>query len=99
MRKRIKEIERKIHRTQDWEEKGKLIMEAFKLSAELMKCNVPAEKHSVIDKVVKTIINNRGEGWFCDKQQELIITTNDYNEIAKYAANWLAKAREAGLTL
>lgn len=99
MLKQIKDIERKIYRTQDWEEKGKLIMEAFKLSAELMKTKVPAGKHGVIDRVVETIIDNRGEGWFCDKQQELIITTYNYNEIAKYAANWLTKAREAGLTL
>lgn len=95
----IKALERKIYTTDDWKIKGDLIKDAFKLSANIVKTVVPEQKHYIIDKVVETLLTNRGTGWFCDKQQGLIITTTDKKEIARYAARWVIAAREAGMEI
>lgn len=97
---RIQELETQICKTDfgNWQERGKLIKEAFVLSVEVAKTVVPAEKHYIVDQVAETLLQ-KGTGWFSEKHQDLVITTNDRKEIARYAASWVTMARQAGLKI
>ena len=103
MKNKISEIKalynKCTERKLDWQDKGNYIRDGFKLSVDIVKTVVPPAKHDIVDKVADTLLTNRGLGWFCDHREELMILTADKQEIAKYAAGWVTKARAAGLQI
>jgi hypothetical protein len=95
----VKELYRKSLKVSDWQERGEIIKQGFKVSVDIVKTVVPQERHYIVDQVVEALLNNRGLGWFCDNREGLMIRVIDKKEIAKYAANWVTKAKETGLQI
>ena len=90
----IKALNTKAVLEKDWNKRGELVKEGLKMSAEYMKSKGFLPKPELLDDVVKTILENRGNGWFSEQWSVMIVAPRDQKEANSYLTSW-AKAYQA----
>lgn len=87
----LRDINSKILRQSNYETKGNIAKDGFKMSCEYVKQEniIPADKHNNLDMMVDTIIQKRGLGWFSQKYDILIPSVKTNSDIISFLKSWI----------